>query len=131
MSEESRIRVCSPVLVGSRVRRVSSLGGEPGIEIRGTIGINLVLAVRLVLILALAALQARVDLSTDTDSLADLCKSDFRTDPDDLADDFMSDGQRVWAVTPVTADGVTVTGADTAAFCLDVDVVVAKGSGLP
>jgi hypothetical protein len=113
------------------VRRVSSLGGESGIEIGGAIGIDLMLAVRLVLVLALAALQARPDLSTDTDSLADLGESDFGTDTHDLADDFVSNGQRVRAVAPVTADGVTVTGADAAAFSLDVDVVVAKGSGLP
>lgn len=89
------------------------------------------LAVRLVLVLALVALQARPDLSTDTDSLADLGESDFGTDAHDLADDFVSDGQRVRAVAPVAADGVAVTGADTAAFCLDIHVVVAKGSGLP
>jgi len=131
MSKEFWLRVDSPILVNSRVRRVSSLGGVSGVEIGGAIGIDLVLAVRLVLVLALTALQAGVDLSTDTHSLADLCESDLGTDTDDLAYDFVSNSQRVRAVAPVTADGVTITGADTAAFSLDIDVVVTKGSGLP
>lgn len=39
----------------------------------------------------------------------------------------MTDGQRVGLSTPVTLDGVNITGADTAAFNLDIDVVISEG----
>lgn len=90
------------------------------------------LAVGLVLVLALTAVKARVDLGTDTDALAGLGESDLGADTEDLADDFVSDGKRVGGVgAPFAVDLVKVTGADTAGVNLDVDVVVAKGTGLP
>lgn len=39
----------------------------------------------------------------------------------------MADGQRVGLGTPVALDGVNITGADTAALNLDIDVVVSEG----
>lgn len=113
------------------MRRVSSLGGEPGVEIRSAIGVNLLCAVRLVVVLALSALEARVDLGANTDALADLNQADLGANLEDLADNLVADGQRVWAVTPVAVDGVLVAGADTAGLDLDVDIVVAKGTRLP
>lgn len=88
------------------------------------------LAVGLVVILALTAVKARVDLSTSTDTVTDLGERHLVTDAEDLADDLVADGQRVRALTPVTADGMTVAGADTAALDLDINVMVAKGTGL-
>lgn len=113
------------------MRRIASLGCVAGVEVWGAVGIDLVLAVRLVLVLALAALQARVYLRTNTNSLANLGQRHLGADADDLANDFVSHRQRVGAVAPIAADGVAITGTDTAALCLDIDIIVAKGSGLP
>lgn len=108
------------------------MGHETSVEVLSAVGVNLVLAVGLVLVLALAAVKARVDLGADTDALAGLGESDLGADTEDLADDFVSDGKRVGGVrTPFAVDLVKVTGADTAGVDLDVDVVVAKGTGLP
>lgn len=113
------------------MRRIASLGCVAGVEVWGAVGIDLVLAVRLVLVLALATLQARVHLRTNTDSLADLGQRHLGANANDLANDFVSHSQRVGAVAPIAADGVAIAGTDTAALCLDVDIIVAKGSRLP
>lgn len=105
--------------------------GESSIQVRRTVGINLVLAVRLIVVLALLALQARVHLSTDTDALADLGHGDLLANLEDLANDLVADSERVRAASPVAGDGVHVAGADTAALDLDVDIVRAKGAGGP
>lgn len=39
----------------------------------------------------------------------------------------MADGQRIGLSTPVALDGVNVTGANTAALDLDVDIIISKG----
>lgn len=89
------------------------------------------LAVRLIVILALPALEARPNLRTNTNTLTNLGERHLGPDLENLADNLVADGERVWAATPIAANGVQVTGADTAALNLDVDVVVAKGPGIP
>lgn len=126
----SRNEINSPVLVDAAVGRVTTLSVDTSVEVRSTISVNLVLAVGLVVILALTALEARIHLSTSTDAVANLGQRHLVADTDNLADNLVTDGQRVGAFTPVAADGVTVAGADAAALDLDVDVVVAKGTGL-
>jgi hypothetical protein len=42
----------------------------------------------------------------------------------------VADSKRVRAFTPISADGMAITGADTAALDLDVYIVLAKGTGL-
>lgn len=42
----------------------------------------------------------------------------------------MADGQRVGLSTPITLDGVDVTGANTAALDLDIDIIVFKRLGV-
>lgn len=112
------------------MRGVTTLSLEPSIKVISAISINLILAVGLVVILALTAVLARPNLRTSTNTITDLGEGDLVAYTKDLADDLVADSERVGAVTPVAADGVTVTGADTAAFDLDVDIVLAKGTRL-
>lgn len=89
------------------------------------------LAIRLIVILALPALEARPDLRSDTNSLTNLGERHLGPDLENLADNLVADGERVRAATPIAAYSVQVTGADTAALNFDVDVVIAKGTGIP
>lgn len=114
----------------SAVRRVTTLGLETSIEVVSAIGVDLVLTVGLIVVLALVALKTRPDLGTSTDTVTDLCESDLITNTENLANNLVAYSERIRAATPVAADGVTITGADTAALDLDVDIVLAKGTGL-
>lgn len=113
------------------MRGISSLANEPSVEVFLAIGINLILAVRLIVILALATILTRVNLSTAADALSNLGERHLGTDAQNLSHNLVPDGERVRAVAPVAANLVSVAGADTAAFDLEVDVIVAKRSGLP
>lgn len=117
--------------MASLVRRVTTLRGVSGIQIRRTIGINLVLTVRLIVVLALLTLQARIHLRTDTNTLTDLGESDLVANLDDLADDLVADGEGVGTAAPVAGDGVQVAGANAAALDLDINVVRTEGAGRP
>lgn len=117
-----------PVLVDTDVRAVATLSDVTSVHVLLAPGIDLVSAVGLVVVLALLALEAAVNLSTDTDTLADLCESDLVTDANDLADDLVADSKRVRARAPVTVDLVHVTGADTAALNLNVDILWVEGT---
>lgn len=88
-------------------------------------------AVCLIVVLALAALQAGVNLSSNTNSLSLLGERHLGPNPEDLADDLVSYGERIRTGAPVTADGVPITGADTTALNLDIDIIVAQRSWLP
>lgn len=68
------------MLVCADVRRVTSLRHDSRLRPDSTVGIQLLTAVRLVIRLALLAIQARVALSSYTDSLSDLDQSDLGTD---------------------------------------------------
>lgn len=120
----------SPVLMHSAVRRITALGLETSIEVISAISVDLVLTVGLVVILALTALKTRPNLGTSTDTVADLCESDLITNTKNLANNLVAYSERIRATAPVAADGVTITGADTTALDLDVDIVLAKGTGL-
>lgn len=113
------------------MRGISSLANEPRVEVFLAIGINLILAVRLIVILALATILTRVNLRTATHALSNLGERHLGTDAQDLSHNLVPDGERVRAVAPVAADLVSVAGADTAALDLEIDVIVAKRSGLP
>jgi hypothetical protein len=114
----------------SAVGRVTTLGLETSIEVISAIGVDLVLAVGLIVVLALMALKTRPNLGTSTDTVADLSESDLITNTENLANNLVAYGERIRAAAPVTADGVAIAGADTAALDLDVDIVLAKGTGL-
>lgn len=74
--------------MGADMRRVSALGNRTGIRKGRSVCIELLLAVRLIVVLALAAVEAGVGLSADTDTLAGLDLGDLWSDPEGLADDF-------------------------------------------
>lgn len=81
-------------------------------------------AVVFVVGLAVLALQACLDLSTDTNTVPDLDGGYSFSDLDGLPDDFVANTDGQGAVTPPASDGVNIGAADTARFNLDVDVTV-------
>lgn len=114
----------------SAVGRVTTLGLESGVKVISAIGVNLVLAVGLVVILALTAVHTGPNLGTGADTVSNLGESDLVAYTEDLADNLVADSKRVRAGTPVSADGVAITGANTAALNLNVDIVFTKGTRL-
>lgn len=113
------------------MRGVTTLSGVAGAGVGSSVSVNLVFAVGFVVVVALTALAARPNLGTDTNTLANLSEGDLGSDAENLADDLVSNSQRIGAVTPVAANSVPVTGTNTTALDLDVDIIVAKGAGLP
>lgn len=83
-------------------------------------------AIVLVVALALRALQARPDLSTNTGTVANLECRDLRSNFYDLADNLVADSNGCWGFTPASCDGVHIGTADTAALDLDVDIVLTE-----
>jgi len=80
------------VLVGSNMRRVASLGDDSGLGPFGTVSIQLMTAVCLVIGVALSAVETRVGLSTNTNSLSGLDQGDLWTDAQSCTDDFCGGG---------------------------------------
>lgn len=78
------------MLVCSYMRRVAALGDDAGVGPGGAIGIDLLGAVRLIVILALAAVQARPGLGADADALPGLDERDLGADAEGLADDLVA-----------------------------------------
>jgi hypothetical protein len=93
---------------------------------RSRLPTNHVWAVVLVIALALLALQARPDLSSNTDTVSDLDAGHLVADLDSMANDLMANADRKRNFTPTTGDGMNIRAADTAALDLDVDVVWAE-----
>ena len=83
-------------------------------------------AVILVVALALWTLQARPDLSADTDAVANLHSLDFRSNQDSLTNNFVTDANGKRSIAPAAVDGMNVRSADTAAFNLNVNIVVTE-----
>ena len=87
-------------------------------------------AVVLVVALALFALQARPDLCSHADSVADFDGLHFVTHFDGLANDLVTDTDWERTVAPSTVNGVYIGAADATALYTDVDVVVVELLGL-
>lgn len=74
-------------------------------------------AIILVIRVALRALHARLNLRTNTDSVASLELLDLRADAENLADDFVTDTDgRCWEVAPSSCYSVNVLGNDEVSF---------------
>lgn len=65
-------------------------------------------AIILIIALALRTLEASPDLGTDTHTVADFDRLDFRADFDGVAYDFMAHSNWEWAFTPPAIYGVDV-----------------------
>lgn len=76
------------MLVGADVRGVATLRNDAGALPERTVGVALVHAVGLVVVLALAAVEARVGLCADADARALLDEGDLGADADGCAYDF-------------------------------------------
>jgi hypothetical protein len=87
---------------------------------------NQMWAVVLVIALALLALQARPDLSSNTHAVSDLDAGDLVTDLDSVANDLVANADRKRNFAPAPVDGVDIGGTHAAALDLDIDIVGAK-----
>ncbi len=76
------------MLVGAHVRGVASLGNDAGVRPFRAVGIQLMAAVGLVVIFALAAIEAGVRLSSYSDTLAGLDECDFWSNAERFANNF-------------------------------------------
>ena len=77
----------------------------------------------LVITFALLALQARPDLSPDTDAISDLAAGHLVANLDCVANDLVANADRKRGSSPAAIDCVNIRATDTAALNLDVDVV--------
>jgi hypothetical protein len=76
------------VFMSPNVGRISSLAHDSRIGPHGTVSIELMHTVRLIVILALLALQTRVTLRANTDSLSRLDECDFRSNTERCSNNF-------------------------------------------
>lgn len=76
------------MLMSPHVRRITSLRDDSGIRPFGTISIQLLAAIGLVVSITLSAIKTRVRLSTNANSLACFDQSDLWADAECCADDF-------------------------------------------
>jgi hypothetical protein len=106
------------------VARVTSLCYS-AVRVLGTVGIDLVGAVVLLVVLALVASKIGTDLGTRTSAVANLDLGDLGSDLDDAANDLVSyaEGKRN-VLSPSTSDGVDIRSADTTGIDGDIDIVV-------
>ena len=81
-------------------------------------------AVVLLIRLAKLALQARPDLSADTNTVPHLDGAHFVTDLNGLANDFMANADWKRALSPSASNSVDIGAANAAAFDLDVNITV-------
>lgn len=94
---------------------------------RSTVCVDHLRAVVLLARLAVHALSARPDLSTNTDSVALLELGNLVTDLEDSSYDFVANAKRERSLTPSTSDGVNVGTTDTTGINGNVDIVLLEG----
>lgn len=86
------------IFMGSNVGRVAALGdGLVGIDVLGvwgSIGVDLVWTVILIVTLALRAFETSPDLSTHTHAVSDFYRLDVGPNLDSMADNLMTDADR-------------------------------------
>lgn len=85
---------------------------------------NHVGAIILLICFAELALQTRLDLSTDANTVSNFHSRDLITDFNSLANDLVTDADWEWAVSPTASNGVDIGSANTAALNLNVNVTV-------
>ena len=84
-------------------------------------------AIVLVIGFADFALEAGLDLGTNTNAIADFTGGHFIASLDHFTNDFMAHAYWQRAFAPTTVNGMDVGAADTACFDLDVNVAVFEG----
>jgi hypothetical protein len=81
----------------------------------------------LIIRLAHLTLHTRLHLCTNTNPITSLDVLDLLTDTEDLANDLMPNAD--WSMcdlAPSTGDSVHIAATDTAAFILDIDIILFK-----
>lgn len=110
------------------VARVSSLR-DGAVRVRGAVSVYHLGAVVLVIAPALFAFEARLDLGTNADAVANFDGADFGPDLDSLANDFVANADRQRDFAPAAVDAVHVGATDATAFDGDVNVMVFEWFG--
>ena len=85
---------------------------------------NHVRAIILIVRFAELALQTGTDLSANTNTVSNLDSRHLVADFNGLANNFMTDADWKWAITPASSDGMDIGAANSAALNLDVDVTI-------
>ncbi|KAI6747715.1 hypothetical protein HG531_008257 [Fusarium graminearum] len=116
------------VLVSTDVRSETTVS-DTAIRVFAVVSVDHVRAVVFVLVVAELALEARRNLSTNTNTVANLDLADLVTNSYSLANNFVTNTERTLKVSPATSDGVDIRAADTAAFDLDINIAVSPGLG--
>lgn len=107
----------------SNVRSISTLR-DSAVLVLGTVCVDLVGTVILLVCLAVVAGQVGLDLCTDTDSVANLDCLDVLSNLDSLADNLVANADWCWNLTPSSCNCVAVRAANTATVDGDVNVPV-------
>jgi len=118
----------SKVLVSTDVRSETTVS-DTAIGVCAVVSVDHIRAVVFVLVVAELALQARRDLGTNTNTVADLDLADLVTNSDSLADDFVTNAERTLEVSPTASNGVNIRATNTAGLDLDIDIAIAPGLG--
>jgi hypothetical protein len=116
------------VLVSTDMRSETTVS-DTAIRVFAVVGVDHIRAVVFVLVFAELALEARRDLSTNTNTVADLDLADLVANSDSLANDFVTNAERTFKVSPSASNGVNIRTADTAGFDLDINIAIAPGLG--
>jgi hypothetical protein len=111
----------------SHVAGVPALRDDSSVRPYCAIGVHLVHAVGLIVVLALLAFQAGIQLSAETHALTGLDQRHFGPNTQRLTNDLVANSQREVLGAPAAGDGVHVGAAHAAGVDGDVDVAVAEG----
>ena len=118
------------VFVGTHVGGVATLRDGPVriglLWVRSTVCIDLVWAVVLIVALTLRTFEAGPDLSSNTNTVADLASRHRIPDFDGFANDLVADTDWQRCLAPTTINCVDIGTANTTALNLDVDIVCAE-----
>lgn len=115
-----------PMFMGADMRGVATLRHQASIGPDAAIGIELLCAVCLVVIVALAAVQAGERLCAHSHAVTNFDSCYLGTNTDGRADNLVADSQGEVVATPTAVNGVNVTAADTAALDLQLNIMFTK-----
>jgi hypothetical protein len=122
-------RVMKTYLMRSHVAGIASLSDNSSFRPDGAISIHLMHTVGLIVILALLALQARVQLGAHTYALPGLDQRHLGPDTKSLPNDLVANSQREVLLAPAATDSVHIRTTNTASLDLDLDIKVLEGLG--
>jgi hypothetical protein len=128
LSLESLGDLKGEVLVCADVRSETTMS-DAAIRVFAVVSVDHIRAVVLVLVLAKLALKTRRNLGSNTHTVSNLDILDLIAYSDSLADNFVTDAERTFKVSPAAGNGVDIRAADTTGVDLDIDIAISPGLG--